>query len=318
MNKKISIIVSVYNEQDMLHLFVNKFEKIKKQFIWDYELIFVNDGSNDSSLEILKNLAKSYPYIKIISFTKNFGHESAMIAGIDNATGDGIVCMDADLQHPIECIPQIISEFEKGIDVVNMIRTANKSAGIIKRITTFCFYKVINILSAGDTFQENASDFIAISKRVADVLRKTYRDKNRFLRGYVQNMGFRSTTIEYLAKERAAGKSHYNIIKLWHYATNAIVGFSDFPLKLGGYAGIISAFMGIIVIIDALLTYKKAPSGYATIIVVLCFMFAVLFVIIGIIGKYLAALFLESKDRPIYILDEKIGFNGENNDSPSM
>ncbi|SFC92614.1 glycosyltransferase family 2 protein [Butyrivibrio sp. YAB3001] len=314
MKKKISIVVSVYNEQEVLNLFVNAFEKIKNKIQWDYELIFVNDGSSDNSLSILKELSDKYPYIKLISFTKNFGHEAAMIAGIDNATGDGIICMDADLQHPVECIPQIISEFDKGIDVVNMIRTENKSAGLSKKITTFLFYRVVNILSANDSFKENASDFIAISKRAADVLRKNYRDKVRFLRGYVQNMGFPSTTITYVAPERAAGKSHYSLIKLWHYSTNVIVGFSDFPLKVGGYAGIASALIGVLVIIDALLTYKKAPSGYATIIVVLCFMFAVLFVIIGIIGKYLAVLFYESKDRPIYILDEKIGFNGEEND----
>ena len=314
MNKKISIVVSVFNEQEVLRLFVEAFENIKEKIHWDYELIFVNDGSSDASLAILKSLAQIHSYIKIISFTKNFGHEAAMIAGIDNADGDGIICMDADLQHPVECIPQIIAEFDKGFDVVNMIRTANKSAGLAKRLTTFLFYKTVNILSANDSFKENASDFIAISKRAADILRTSYRNKNRFLRGYVQNMGFPSSTLLYSAPERAAGKSHYNLLKLWHFSTNAIVGFSDFPLKVGGYAGLFSAFLGILVIIDALLTYNKAPSGYATIIVVLCFMFAVLFIIIGIIGKYLAVLFYETKDRPIYILDEKIGFNGEKND----
>ncbi len=314
MKKKISIVVSVYNEEEVLGLYIDAFDKAKSQITWDYELIFVNDGSADRSLEILKEQAQKHDYIKVISFTKNFGHEAAMIAGIDAASGDGIICMDADLQHPIECIPRIIAEFDKGYDIVNLVRVENKSAGLIKNITTHLFYTVINILASNAKFRENASDFIAISKRAAAVLKTYYRDKNRFLRGYVQNLGFKDTTLEYEAPERAAGKSHYSIMKLWHFSANTIVAFSDFPLKIGVYSGMFSALIGFIIVIDALLTYKQAPSGYATIIVVLCFMFAILFFIIGIIGKYLAVLFYEAKDRPIYILDEKIGFEDDKND----
>ncbi len=314
MNKKVSVIVSVYNEQEVLDLYINAFEGILSSLTWDYELIFVNDGSSDNSLEILKRIAQTHDYVKVISFSKNFGHEAAMIAGIDAATGDGLICMDADLQHPVECISRIIAEFDKGFDIVNMVRTNNKSASPIKKVTTFMFYKVINLLSSSDSFKENASDFIALSKRAADVLRKYYRDKTRFLRGYVQNLGFKTTSLEYEAPERAGGVSHYSIMKLWHFSTDAIVSFSDFPLKIGVYAGMFSALIGLFIIIDALMTYKQAPSGYATIIVVLCFMFAVLFCVIGIIGKYLAAMFYESKDRPIYILDEKIGFDDEKKD----
>ncbi|SEM26251.1 dolichol-phosphate mannosyltransferase [Butyrivibrio sp. ob235] len=310
--KKISICVSVYNEEAVIEKFCDSFESIRGSLKWDYELVFVDDGSLDDSLSILEQKAREREYIKIVSFSRNFGHEAAMIAGIDNCDGDGIICMDSDLQHPLEMINPIIDSLEEGYDVVNMIRLENKSAGIIKNITSKAFYRVINILSDSTCFLENASDFFALSKRSADVLRKYYRDKNRFLRGYIQSIGFKTTTIEYVAPERAGGESHYSIRKLLKFSIDNIICFSDFPLKIGGYAGIVAAFMGLIVLVYTLATYKTAPSGYATIVILICFLFAVLFCVIGVIGKYLAILFSETKDRPIYLIDKKIGFDDKN------
>lgn len=193
--KKISIVVSVFNEEDVLYRFYERFEKISPDLSWDYELVFVNDGSQDASLEILKKISEKNSKVKIVSFSRNFGHEAAMIAGIDYAQGDGIVCMDADLQHPLECLALIIEKLEEGYEVINMIRVSNKSAGILKNITSKVFYKVVNILS-DTSFEENASDFFAVSSRVAAILRKNYREKNRFLRGYVQIVGFKRTAIK--------------------------------------------------------------------------------------------------------------------------
>lgn len=306
--KKISLVISVYNEEAVLDKFFNAFDEKKNNLKWDYEIIFVNDGSRDNSLQLLQKYVKTDLKAKIISFSRNFGHEAAMIAGIDNASGDGIVCMDADLQHPLECIPQIIEKFEEGYEVINMVRLANKSAGIIKNITSKCFYKVINILSDQAKFEENASDFFAISKNVASVLKSNYREKVRFLRGYVQSVGFKKTTLEYTAAERAGGESHYSIKKLLRFSISTIVCFSDFPLKLGMYAGFGSALIGIIVLIYSLITMKGAPSGYTTLVTLICFMFAVLFVVIGVLGQYMAVMFSELKDRPIYIIEEKVNF----------
>ena len=306
--KKISLVISVYNEEAVLDKFFNAFDEKKNNLKWDYEIIFVNDGSKDNSLQLLQKYVKTDLKAKIISFSRNFGHEAAMIAGIDNASGDGIVCMDADLQHPLECIPQIIEKFEEGYEVINMVRLANKSAGIIKNITSKCFYKVINILSDQAQFEENASDFFAISKNVASVLKSNYREKVRFLRGYVQSVGFKKTTLEYTAAERAGGESHYSIKKLLKFSISTIVCFSDFPLKLGMYAGFGSALIGIIVLIYSLITMKGAPSGYTTLVTLICFMFAVLFVVIGVLGQYMAVMFSELKDRPIYIVEEKVNF----------
>ena len=303
-DKMLSVVVSVYNEEQALPLFYQTTKPILEALKWDYELIFVNDGSRDESLNILREISGQDEKAKVISFSRNFGHEAAMIAGIDHAKGDAIVCMDADLQHSPECLAPIIEKLEEGYGVINMVRTQNKSAGLIKNITSAGFYWVINTLS-DVKFQPNASDFFAISRQAADVLRENYREKVRFLRGYVQNIGFQKTTIEYEAHDRVAGESKYSIRKLFAFSVNTIMCFSNLPLKLGIYAGIFAALMGVIVMIYTLCTRQGAPSGYATIVILNCFMFAILFVIVGIIGEYIAILFSEMKDRPIYIVEEK-------------
>lgn len=305
MSSRLSVVVSVYNEEAVLEQFYRECSRVLSDVGWDYELLFVNDGSTDGSLAILSRLARQDGHVKVVSFSRNFGHEAAMIAGIDYSGGDGIICMDADLQHPPECIPEIIRRFEEGFQVISMVRTRNESAGLIKNLTSRAFYSLINALSEMH-FENNASDFFAVSRQVAEVLKKNYRERVRFLRGYVQNMGFKRTTIEYEARPRVAGESKYSLRKLFRFSVNTIVCFSNLPLKLGIYAGLMAGLLGLIVLIYTLFTRKGAPSGYATIVVLICFMFAVLFVIVGIIGEYIAILFTELKDRPIYIVEDTI------------
>ena len=305
-DKMLSVIVSVYNEEAVLEQFYKAFGDFKPELVWDYELIFVNDGSTDRSLEILKGFAAADRKVRVLSFSRNFGHEAAMIAGIDHARGDGLVCMDADLQHPLTCLPQILEKFEEGYEVISMVRLSNASAGPIKNLTSRAFYRLMNHLSDQMKLEENASDFFAISSRVAEVLRHNYREKSRFLRGYVQNVGFKKTTLTYRAAQRAGGESHYSLKKLMKFSVSTIISFSDLPLKLGIYAGVVCALLGLVMIIYTLFTYHDAPSGYATIVILICFLFAMLFLVIGIIGEYLAVLFAELKDRPIYIIEEDI------------
>lgn len=309
MSKKISIIVSVYNEEEVLFEFYRETIKVLLLIDNPYEIIFVNDGSVDGSRGILFKIAKDDENVKVVHFSKNFGHEAAMIAGIDNASGDYLVCMDADLQHPPTLLPEMLRKFESGYDIINMVRTVNKSAGIIKNITSSMFYKVINRLS-DIHLVSNASDFFGISKRVADVLRNNYREKTRFLRGYVQNVGFNTVNIEYEARKRYAGESKYSIKKLFRFSMNTIMTFSNLPLKLGIYAGSMAAFLAIIMMIYTIVSFIRVgtPSGYATTICLICFMFSVLFFIVGIIGEYLGLILSEIKDRPIYIVEEKINF----------
>lgn len=303
MRKVLSVVVSVYNEEQALSAFYETTRPILENLPWDYELLFVNDGSGDESLSILAKMAEENKKVKVVSFSKNFGHEAAMIAGIDKAGGDGIVCMDADLQHPPECLPEIVEKLEQGYGVISMVRTRNNSAGFLKNITSAGFYAVINALS-DVKFQANASDFFAVSRQAGDVLRTSYREKIRFLRGYVQNIGFKKTCIEYEAHDRVAGESKYNLRKLFVFSVNTIMCFSNLPLKLGIYAGIFAALLGVAVMIYTLFTRQGAPSGYATIVILICFMFAMLFLIVGIIGEYIAILFSELKDRPVYIVEK--------------
>ena len=303
MDRTISVVVSVYNEEKALEDFFRETSRVLEETGWDWELIFVNDGSADKSLSVLKGLAAQDKRVKLVSFSRNFGHEAAMIAGMDFSSGEVVVCMDADLQHPPACIPEILKKREEGYEVISMVRTKNRTAGLIKNITSSGFYWLINHISDVH-FEPNASDFFAVSRRVARVMRENYRERVRFLRGYVQNVGFKRTTIEYEAGVRVAGENKYSLKKLFAFSINTILCFSNMPLKLGIYTGIFSALLGVAVMVYTLFTRQGAPSGYATIVVLLCFMFAMMFVLIGIIGEYIAILFTELKDRPIYIVEE--------------
>ena len=304
--KTVSVVVSVYNEEQVLEAFYRETSRVleqQRQKDWDYELLFVNDGSQDGSPAVLGRLAAANPRVKVISFSRNFGHEAAMIAGIDYSRGDGIICMDADLQHPPQCIPEILEKFDEGYQVVSMARTRNESAGWFKNLASPAFYRLINLLS-DVKLESNASDFFGISRKVSEVLKQHYRERVRFLRGYVQNVGFKKTVIPYEARARAAGKSKYSIRKLLRFSVNTILCFSNLPLKLGIYAGVFAALLGVGVMVYTLFTRGGAPSGYATIVVLNCFMFAILFLIVGIIGEYISILFAELKDRPIYIVED--------------
>ena len=317
--KNCSIIVSVYNEEASLENFFeacssvlstcragNKKDSACEKIVEKYhtEILFVDDGSTDRSPLILDSLALEYPeLVKVIHFSRNFGHEAAMTAGLDYASGDFLIFMDADLQHSPELIPEMLEKYEEGFHVVSMVRTKNSSAGILKNLSSAAFYWVLNHLSPLH-FEANASDFFGISSAVQQVLKKYYREKVRYLRGYVQSVGFSKTKIEYEAGVRQGGKSHYSLRKLWAFSRNTLLSFSNLPLKLGIFASVCSMFLGILLLVYTLLTRKGAPSGYATIVVLLCFMFAVLFFVVGIIGQYIALLFEEIKDRPIYVVSK--------------
>jgi polyisoprenyl-phosphate glycosyltransferase len=314
MGKLLSVVVSVYNEEAALREFYDETKAVLSGLspAWEYELLFVNDGSADGSYGILKELAALDKNVRVVNFSRNFGHEAAMIAGIDFASGDAVICMDADLQHPPECIPKILKKMEEGYEVINMVRTRNTSAGLIKNVTSSAFYKLINRMS-DVKFEANASDFFAVNAQAARVLKENYREKIRFLRGYVQSIGFQKTTIEYEARARFAGESKYSLKSLFRFSVNTILCFSDLPLKLGIYTGCIVALFGLAVMVYTIYTWAKygAPSGYATIVVLLSFMFAVLFILVGIIGEYIAILFAELKDRPMYIVRDTENFDGQ-------
>ena len=270
--KKISLIVSVYNEQDGLRQFFTTAQAEMDKLIagrkdYGYELLFVNDGSTDKSGTILSELkAAASDKVRVISFSRNFGHEAAMTAGLDYAEGDYLIFMDADLQHPPACVPEIMDAFEAGHNIISMVRTKNDDSSAFGSFASAAFYKIINSISDAK-MTPAASDFFAMDKQAAEVLRHNYREKVRFLRGFVQNIGFDRINLEYEAASRAAGTSHYNFKRLLKLSIDAVTCFSDMPLKAGIYAGLFSGFLGLMLIIYTLITRGGAPSGYATIVI---------------------------------------------------
>jgi len=313
---KISIIVSVYNEEKVICKFYNELiDTLNSIGNYIFEIIFVNDGSTDDSESILKGLSLQDSKLKLINFSKNFGHEAAMIAGIDIASGDFIICMDSDLQHPPSKIKDILSKIGEGYEVVNMVRASNKKEKIWKRLSSHLFYKLINTISHVK-FEPNASDFFMISSKVADIFRNNYREKVRFLRGYIQMVGFKKGTITFHAEERCDGESKYSAISLMKFAIGVIFTFSNMPLRLGLYTSLLSFLFGFGIIIYSVimkLIGSYTPAGYTTVVVLLSFFFSILFLIIGIIGEYLRMIFEESKVRPIYLVRSvcEIGDKGE-------
>jgi dolichol-phosphate mannosyltransferase len=303
----VSVVVSVYNEQESLPIFfdtlVKELENIKKT----YEIIFINDGSTDNSKKILNEFVQNNSSTKVIHLSRNFGHEAAMLAGIDNANGNIIICMDADLQHPPALITQMLSSYENGYNIVLMKRNDRADASFISKLTSKLFYKIINYLSPVK-FELNASDFFLIDSKVQLCLKNNFRERIRFLRGFIQLVGFKKTTLDYTAPARIAGISKYNTRKLLKLSINAIAAFSEKPLNLGIIIGLLMGLFSIIVGLYSIIMFfiDKPVSGYTTIVVLMSFMFSINLIIMGIIGKYIAFIFQEIKQRPIYIIEETI------------
>ena len=303
----ISVVVSVYNEAEGIAGSYAEFTRVLSAMDCTYELIFVNDGSTDATLSILKPIAESDSNVRVINFSKNFGHESAMIAGIDYAKGDAIICMDSDLQHPPVKIPEMVASWKEGFDVVNMVRVERKDATVWNKITSRCFYKFINRISDAK-LAENASDFFLISRSVADVLKTDFRERTRFLRGLIQLVGYSRTTLEYVAQERQAGQSHYSFFKLLKLSFSAISSFSKMPLQLGLFAGIIFGCISLLLIIYSVVMWflERPVSGYTTLVVFMSAFASIQMFVIGVIGQYLGFIFDEIKGRPIYIVKDII------------
>jgi len=284
-----------------LEMFYLDMMEVLETIIHDYELIFVNDGSTDNSGVLINKISSLNSKVKCIHFSRNFGHEAAMIAGIDYATGQVLVCMDSDLQHPPVMIHEMINRFSTGdVDIINMVRKSGN-----KKSPSTLFYKILNLISPYE-IESNASDFFLISERVANLLRDNYRERVRFLRGFIQIIGFKKTTLPYTANERKAGKSKYSIRKLISLSVVAVTTLSKLPLKTGIYLGLISGFFSVLLAIYSLImkVVQHPVSGYTTIVVFLGFMFSIQFIILGILGEYIGFLFDEQKKRPIYIVDK--------------
>lgn len=296
----ISIVTPVYNEEDNVVFFHEEITKVMKTTSMDYELIYVNDGSKDRTDELIRELAEKDPHVRAITFARNFGHQTAITCGMDFARGDAVITMDGDMQHPPELIPLLLEKWKDGYDIVQTIRTSTEDSGLIKKITSAGYYKVINSISKTPV-TPGGSDFRLMNRKSLDVFLR-FREHARFIRGIVGGLGFKQTTIKFEAPARHAGVSKFSMNKMLHFAMDGILTNSTTPLRAAFYAGAVSGFIGILLILHVLYSYLVGNTvpGWATMTILIAFFGSANLVGLGIIGEYIGRIYEESKNRPLY------------------
>ena len=296
----ISIVTPVYNEEDNVVFFHEEITKVMETTGMDYELIYVNDGSKDRTDELIRELAEKDSHVRAITFARNFGHQTAITCGMDFARGDAVITMDGDMQHPPELIPLLLEKWKDGYDIVQTIRTSTEDSGFIKKITSAGYYKVINSISKTPV-TPGGSDFRLMNRKSLDVFLR-FREHARFIRGIVGGLGFKQTTIKFEAPARHAGVSKFSMNKMLHFAMDGILTNSTTPLRAAFYAGAVSGFIGILLILHVLYSYLAGNTvpGWATMTILIAFFGSANLVGLGIIGEYIGRIYEETKDRPLY------------------
>ena len=308
----LSLDVAAYNEEDVLGVFFERLEAVLAEIGESYEIVCVNDGSRDRTAAILAEAAARDSRIRVVNLSRNFGKEIALTAGLDNAAGQAVVPLDADLQDPPELIAEFIRLWRDGFHVVYAVRNARETDSWLKRTTAGAFYALLNQLSNVE-IPHNAGDFRLMDRRVVDAV-KSLPERNRFMKGLFAWVGFRQTAVYYERPKRAAGTSKFNYWKLWNFALDGITGYSTVPLRLATYFGLIFAILamiyGLYLLLRTLIFGVDVP-GYASTMVAVIFMGGAQLTVLGIIGEYLGRLYSEAKHRPLYIVENRIGFDDD-------
>ena len=310
--KKISLVIPMYYEEQVAEECYRRTRNVLNSIEeYDYEIIFINDGSKDKTLEILETIAKEDNKVKVISFSRNFGHQSAVTAGLKYATGDAIIIMDADLQDPPELIPDMLKYWENGYDVIYGKRKKREGESAFKLLTAKVFYETLNKLSDVE-IPKDTGDFRLVDKKVVDVV-NNLPEHNKFLRGLFSWVGFRQYAYEYERKERFAGKTKYPLKKMMKLAKDGIFSFSTKPLKIVGGLGIISVIISIAILIYAILSYayswNNLTPGWTSIMCTITFLGGVILLSLWMIGEYIGRIYEETKQRPQYIIEKTININ---------
>lgn len=307
MMKKIAIVVPVYNEQENLQEFYKRIVEAMAKESYGYELVFVDDGSSDGSRLLLRELVDADSRVEAYFLSRNYGHQMALTCGLDNAEGDAIITMDGDLQHPPELIHDMLRLWEQGYEIVQTKRLATEDAGVVKNVTSSCYYKLLNALSKVE-ITPGGSDFRLMDRVAVDAL-KQYREKARFIRGMVKTLGFKVTTLEFVAPPRFAGQSKFSFRKMLHFAFDGITAFSNLPLRWAFYTGTFCGLLSFLLLLH--IFYVKyisadAVPGWATIMCCMLFLGGIQLVGIGILGEYIGRIFEEVKNRPLYIVSRHV------------
>jgi glycosyltransferase involved in cell wall biosynthesis len=313
MKKRISVILPVYNEADGILAFHGALSAVLGTLrgAYDFEVIYVVDKCRDDSLATLQRVAEESEDVRVLGLSRRFGHQMSLIAGIDACTGDAAVMMDCDMEHPPELIPALLEKYEEGFDVVHTIRRYNRKTSPLKQLPSKLFYKLLNVLAA-EKFSEDAADFRLISKKVIDVFKRDIREHNQFLRGLFKWVGFEQAEVPFVSGVRQAGQSKYTLKRLVNFAAQGIVSFSKMPLQVSVVLGIVFAIAGVIYGIYNVCAYFFAPhipEGWTTIVTLLLFMGGLQLIILGVIGEYISAIFDEVKDRPLYVVQHRYGYD---------
>ena len=306
--KKISVVIPAHNEEGNISLIYQRIKEVfSKLESYRFEIIFVNDGSRDNTQKVIEDLAQNHEEVKYIEFSRNFGHQPAVKAGMDCSTGNAMISMDADLQHPPELIPELIKKWEEGFDIVFTIRTYPKQISAFKRNTSKLYYKFLTRISDVNLSEGGGSDFRLMDASVVDVVRNM-NEADIFLRGLSNWMGFRRVGIPFTAGERASGESSYDLKKMMRFAFTGITAFSVKPLYLAAYLGFIFSAIAAVgygtYVIHSFIAGTEI-SGWASLIMTVVFFGGVQLIIMGIMGIYLGKIFKQVKERPNYIIRTK-------------
>jgi dolichol-phosphate mannosyltransferase len=309
--KLVTLVVPVFNESEVISAFYTRaraaLESLKD---FDYELVFVDDGSSDDSFAQLKAFATGNSRVRVIKFSRNFGHQIAISAGIDHARGDCVAVIDADLQDPPEVIALMVEQWRQGFDVIYGVRSDRADETRLKLWTASMFYKLLGRLT-NINIPPNVGDFRLMSRRVIDQL-KTLREKDRFVRGLVSWVGFKQTGVTYHRDARHAGETKYPFSKMLKFSFDGITSFSTIPLKIATWMGLIAAILAVLYLISVFIQWQLGftVQGWATIMVALLFMGSVQLLCLGVIGEYLGRIFNEVKPRPMYVIEEELSSDG--------
>lgn len=311
---EISVIVPSFNEEKNVPLIYERLTSTLSQISDDYEIIFVNDCSKDNTLEVIKQLSKKDSHVKYISFSRNFGHQIAVSAGLDLCKGEAVVIIDADLQDPPELILEMYKKYKEGYKVVYAKRKSREGETWFKKATAKIFYRILAAMTSIE-IPVDVGDFRLIDKVVVKHL-KNMPEKSKYLRGQISWIGYKQTFVEYHRDARLYGKTNYPLKKMLRLAFDGITAFSDKPLKMASAIGIISAILSLLAIVYALIShfiFDSAVSGWTSLIISVLFIGGVQLITIGIIGEYIARINNDVRNRPLYIIEEENIENQENN-----
>lgn len=306
-----SVVVPVYNEEEVINVTYKRLKDVMDGLDITYEIIFVNDGSRDRTRELAMEICKNDKNIKFIDFSRNFGHQTAITAGMDYASGDAVVVIDADLQDPPEVIPEMLEKWREGYDVVYGQRVKRQGETFFKKVTAKIFYRTLNRLTDVE-IPVDTGDFRLIDRKVCDALKKV-DEKNRYIRGIISWLGFKSIAVPFVRQKRFAGTTKYPLKKMLKFASDAIISFSHKPLKLATYFGFFLSFASfaylIVTIILKVFSIIQTVPGWASIVAINLFFNGIILLILGIIGEYIGRIYDEAKNRPLYVIRELVNFD---------